>query len=199
MRFQSLMQEIGTPLPQFSVADPAGRIYSPRDFAGSRGLLVAFICNHCPFVLHILDAFTALANAYGPRGIATVAFSSNDVAAFPEDGPTQMAELAKQRGFQFPYLYDADQTAAIQFGAVCTPDLFLYGPDRRIYYRGQFDGSRPATPHTAGRPGAGVKASGADLRAAFEALLANDPPPVEQKPSAGCSMKWQPGREPAWG
>ena len=199
MRFQSLMQEIGTPLPQFSVADPAGRMYSPRDFAGSRGLLVAFICNHCPFVLHILDAFTKLANDYGPRGIATVAFSSNDAAAFPEDGPTQMAELAKQRGFQFPYLYDADQTAATQFGAVCTPDLFLYGQDRRIYYRGQFDGSRPATPHTAGRPGAGVKASGADLRAAFESLLANDHPPVEQKPSAGCSMKWQPGREPAWG
>jgi peroxiredoxin len=199
MRFQSIMQDIGTPLPDFSIADPAGRVHTPRDFAASRGLLVAFICNHCPFVLHILDAFVALANEYGPRGIATLAISSNDVSAHPEDGPAQMAALARQRGFRFPYVYDSTQEAALQFGAVCTPDLFLYGQDRRLYYRGQFDGSRPTTPHTAGRPGAGVTATGADLRAAFDALLAGREAPADQKPSAGCSMKWQPGREPDWG
>lgn len=199
MRFQSLMQELGTPLPQFSIPDPAGRSYTPADFASSRGLLVAFICNHCPFVLHILDSFVGVANGYGERGVATLAISSNDVAAHPEDGPVQMAALARDRKFRFPYVYDESQQAAIQFGAVCTPDFFLYGPDRKLFYRGQFDASRPSTPHTAGRPGAGATPTGSDLRAALDALLAGRAAPEEQRPSMGCSMKWQPGREPTWG
>jgi peroxiredoxin len=199
MRFQSLMQELGTPAPDFAVPDPAGRIYRRDDFASARGLLVAFVCNHCPFVLHILDSFVALAHEYAPKGIATVAISSNDVSAHPEDGPRQMAALASKRGFRFPYLYDGSQAVALQFGAVCTPDFFLYGPDRRLYYRGQFDDSRPTTPHTTGRPGAGAAPTGVDLRAAFDALLAGKPPPAEQRPSMGCSLKWKPGMEPAWG
>ena len=199
MRFQSLMQDIGTPLPDFSVPDPSGRVFTPHEFRTARGLLVAFICNHCPFVLHVLDSFVALAKEYASHGIATVAISSNDVAAHPEDGPVPMAALATARGFGFPYLYDETQSAALQFGAACTPDFFLYGSDRRLYYRGQFDASRPNTPHTTGRPGAGAPATGADLRAALDALLAAHLPPQEQRPSMGCSMKWKPGREPAWG
>ena len=199
MRFQSLMQDLGTPLPEFSLADPAGRRYTPADFKAARGVLVAFICNHCPFVLHILDRFVAVSSEYAACGIATLAISSNDVAAHPEDGPALMAQLARARGFGFPYLYDESQEAAIQFGAVCTPDFFLYGPERRLYYRGQFDASRPSTPHTTGRPGAGAPATGADLRAAMDALLAGRPAPAEQRPSMGCSMKWKPDREPEWG
>jgi len=199
MRFQSLMQGLGTPLPAFSVADTTGQLRTPEDFVAARGLLVAFICNHCPFVLHILDRFVAIANEYAAHGIATLAISSNDVAAHPEDGPDRMASLAQARGFRFPYAYDESQDAAIQFGAVCTPDFFLYGPDRRLYYRGQFDRTRPSTPHTEGRPGAGATPTGADLRAALDALLAGRPAPVEQRPSMGCSMKWKPGREPEWG
>ena len=199
MRFQSLMQELGTPLPEFSIADSAGRRYTPASFDSSRGMLVAFICNHCPFVLHLLDRFVAVANEYGERGIATLAISSNDVATHPEDGPVQMAELARDRNFRFPYVYDESQQVAVQFGAVCTPDFFLYGSDRMLFYRGQFDPSRPSTPHTAGRPGAGVAPTGSDLCAALDALLAGRAAPEEQRPSMGCSMKWQPGREPEWG
>lgn len=189
----------GTPAPRFAVPDAAGRVHRLEDFSGSPALLVTFICNHCPFVLHILDSFVELSAQYAPRGLATVAISSNDVAAHPEDGPEQMVQLARDRHFGFPYLYDQDQSAAIQFHAVCTPDFFLYDNDRRLYYRGQFDGTRPQTPHTAGRPGAGQAATGIDLRAALDALLSHCPPPPEQRPSMGCSMKWLPGREPEWG
>jgi peroxiredoxin len=199
MKFQSLMQPLGTPAPAFAIADPAGRLYALEDFKASSGLLVAFICNHCPFVLHILDCFVSVASEYAPRGVATVAISSNDVTAHPEDGPKQMAQLARERHFGFPYLYDSNQQAAKLFGAVCTPDLFLYDADRRLYYRGQFDASRPTTVHTAGKPEAGLAATGADLRAALDALLAGRPTPDEQRPSMGCSMKWQAGNEPEWG
>ena len=199
MRFQSLMQNLGTPLPAFSAAAASGRPYSQSDFAGGKGVLVAFICNHCPFVLHIADRFTALANAAEEQGIRVVAISSNDVDAFPEDGPEFMGRFAAERGFRFPYLYDADQQVAIAFGAVCTPDFFLYDGGGRLYYRGQFDGTRPSTPHTVGKPGAGQVATGEDLNAALEALLAGAAPPAEQWPSQGCSMKWKPGLEPEWG
>lgn len=198
MRFESLMKDLGTPAPSFSVADPSGRLYTLDDFRTARGLLVAFICNHCPFVLHILDAFVALAGEYAPRGIATVAISSNDVAAHPEDGPKQMAALARERHFGFPYLYDATQKAALQFGAACTPDFFLYGPERTLHYRGQFDSTRPTTVHTAGKPGAGARPTGADLRRALDGLLADQQPLSEQRPSMGCSMKWKPELAPEW-
>jgi peroxiredoxin len=199
MKFQSIMQELGSPAPEFSVPDPAGQVYRLADFASSEGLLVAFICNHCPFVLHLLDALVRLSADYAPRGLATVAISSNDVAAHPEDGPEQMAALAVSRRFEFPYLYDTDQSAAKQFGAVCTPDFFLYDRQRQLYYRGQFDSTRPRTEHTVGRPGAGDSATGRDLRAALDALLAGRPTPADQRPSMGCSMKWKPGNEPDWG
>jgi peroxiredoxin len=194
-----LMAKLGMPAPAFLIADPSGRLYGLDVFRESKGLLVAFICNHCPFVLHILDSFVATAGEYAVRGIATVAISSNDVKSHPEDGPSQMAELARKRRFGFPYLYDESQAAALKFGAVCTPDFFLYGPDRKLYYRGQFDDTRPSTVHTANKPGAGAAPTGADLRTACNALLAGGKPPAEQRPSMGCSMKWRAGVEPEWG
>jgi|SRR5580658_1133287 peroxiredoxin len=199
MKFQSLMSELGSVAPPFALPDPAGRIYRMEDFAAANALLVAFICNHCPFVLHILDSFVRLAADFASRGVATVAISSNDVATHPEDGTRQMAELAQRRDFSFPYLYDEAQSAAIQFGAVCTPDFFVYDRERRLYYRGQFDGTRPTTEHTRGRPGAGSQPTGADMRAALDALLNGKAAPAEQRPSMGCSMKWKPGNEPEWG
>jgi len=199
MRFQSLMPALGTALPTFAAADPAGRQYSTADFAGGQGVLVAFICNHCPFVMHIADRFVEVANAAVARGVRVVAVSSNDVDAYPEDGPEPMARFAAERGFGFPYLYDADQQLALAFGAVCTPDFFLYDGEGRLYYCGQFDRTRPTTPHTVGKVGAGHAATGDDLNAAIEALLAGAPPPAEQWPSQGCSMKWKPGLEPEWG
>jgi peroxiredoxin len=199
MKFQSLMSELGSVAPPFALPDPAGRIYRMEDFAAADALLIAFMCNHCPFVLHILDSFVRLAADFAPRGVATVAISSNDVATHPEDGPRQMADLAQRRDFSFPYLYDEAQSAAIQFGAVCKPDFFVYDRERRLYYRGQFDGTRPTTEHTRGRPGAGSQPTGADMRAALDALLNGKAAPAEQRPSMGCSMKWKPGNEPEWG
>jgi peroxiredoxin len=196
MTWQSLMHDLGTPAPAFAVADSTGRVYTPADFNTSKALLVAFICNHCPFVLHMLDGLVRFAADYAPRGLATVAISSNDSEAVPEDGPQQMAALARARGFGFPYLFDASQQAAKQFGAVCTPDLFLYDGQRKLYYRGQYDASRPKTPHTSL---VAVPVSGDDLRNAADALLSGAPPPAEQRPSMGCSMKWRPGNEPEWG
>jgi len=196
MRWTSLMQDLGSPAPQFSLPDGSGRLFQNRDFDASRGLMVAFICNHCPFVLHILDEFVSVASDFRARGLATVAISSNDIDAHPEDGPLLMVRLAADRKFGFPYLYDADQSVAKAFGAVCTPDFFLYDGQRKLYYRGQLDSSRPATPHTEGKVGAGAKPTGADMRAAIDGLLSGRPPPAGQKPSMGCSMKWQPGNDP---
>ena len=196
MRWESLMQELGTPAPPFVLPDGAGKTYRLGDFAASKGLLVAFICNHCPAVQHILDEFVTMTKQFAPKGLATVAISSNDIDAHPEDGPDFMLKLAAERRFGFPYLYDSDQSTARAFGAVCTPDFFLYDEHRKLYYRGQFDSTRPITPHTEGKLGAGAKPSGADMRAAVAALLADQPPPKDQKPSMGCSMKWKPGNDP---
>jgi peroxiredoxin len=190
------MPDLGTPAPEFALPDPSGRIYSLKDFASARALLVAFLCNHCPFVQHILDGFVAFASEYAPKGLATVAISSNDVGAFPQDGPTEMARLAATRGFTFPYLYDESQDTAKAFGAACTPDFFMYDANRRLFYRGQFDKSRPTTVHVAGNA---LPVTGADMRAAADAVLVGQPTPPNQIPSMGCSLKWKPGREPSWG
>ncbi len=196
MRWTSMMTELGHPAPDFSLPDTSGRLRTLADLRGPKGLVVAFICNHCPFVLHIVDPFVQVAAGLAQRGIATVAISSNDVAAHPEDGPVQMAEFARARGFGFPYLYDESQSVAQAFQAACTPDLFLYDAQLKLYYRGQFDASRPKTPHTQHVP---VPVPGGDLLAAAESLLAGAPPPAEQRASMGCSMKWKPGNEPDWG
>lgn len=187
---RSRMMPLGTPAPVFALPDTAAnQTVSLASFAASPALLVAFLCNHCPFVKHILDGFVGFAREFGARGVAVVAISSNDVASYPQDAPAEMARLAALKGFTFPYLYDESQEVAKSYEAVCTPDFFLFDRGRRLVYRGQFDASSP---------GNRAAVTGADLRAACAALLSGKPLPAEQIPSIGCSIKWKAGQEPDW-
>ena len=189
-RRQSRMLPLGTAAPRFALRDTmSGRTVAPEDFVSSPALLIAFMCNHCPFVKHILDGFVAFARDFAPRGLAAVAISSNDVESHPEDAPAEMSRIAKLKGFTFPYLYDESQEVAKAYQAVCTPDFFLFDRDRRLVYRGQFDGSRP---------GNRTAVTGSDLRAAAEALLGGLAVPQQQTPSVGCSIKWRAGQQPDW-
>lgn len=183
------MLELGTPAPDFALPDGAGRRHALADFGDSHGLLVAFLCNHCPYVQHILDGFVKFAAEYAREDLAIVAVSSNDVEAYPRDAPAEMIRLAQERGFTFPYLFDESQDVAKAFRAVCTPEFYLFDRNRRLIYRGQFDDSRPR--------GHGL-VTGSELRAAADALLARRPVSTDQKPSMGCSIKWKPGNEPDW-
>jgi peroxiredoxin len=189
----STMLSLGTPAPAFRLPDTrrgqGDRIVSLADFAGAPALLVAFICNHCPFVKHVRDTFVALARDYADRGVAVVAISANDVAAFPEDGPQRMGEEAATYGYGFPYLYDETQQVAQAYRAACTPDFFVFDKKRRLVYRGQMDDSRP---------GNGLPVNGHDLRAALDAVLAGKPVSERQRPSIGCNIKWKPGNEPEY-
>ena len=198
MRFESLAVELGMPAPDFSLPATDGGLHTLRDVAGEKATLVAFICNHCPFVLHIVDGFVEFAREYQDKGVGVVAVSSNDVEAHPEDGPEQMAAFAKEHGFTFPYLYDKEQEVAKAFKAVCTPDFFLYDANLELAYCGQFDGSRPRTEHSKGER-TRLPVTGKDLRAAVDAVIAGRPVPEPQRPSNGCSMKWKAGNEPEWG
>jgi peroxiredoxin len=185
MAMQSTMLALGTAAPSFTLPDTvSGKSVSLQDFAGSGALLVAFLCNHCPYVKHILDGFVSFAAEYGSRGLAVVAISSNDVSTHPADSPAEMAKLARAKKFSFPYLYDESQAVARSYDAACTPDFFLFDKDRRLVYRGQFDGSRPGSPQAV---------TGADMRAAADAVLSGKPAPQKQLPSIGCSIKWKAG------
>ena len=189
-RQPSRMLPLGTPAPAFALPDTVtGRTVASGDFASAPLLLVVFLSNHCPFVKHMLDGFVAFAREFGARGLAVVAISSNDITSHPDDAPAEMARIARLKGFTFPYLYDESQEVARAYQAVCTPDFFLFDRDGRLAYRGQFDASRP---------GNGVPVTGADLRAACDALLAGKALTGEQKPSVGCSIKWKAGQEPDW-
>ena len=185
----SLMIDIGTQLPSFALPDYNGRIVSDADVAGSKALLVAFICNHCPFVRHIRQEFARFAKEYQARGLKIVAIASNDTKEFPEDGPEGMKQEAEEVGYTFPYLFDEKQQVARAFRAACTPDLFLFDGGRKLVYRGQFDGSRPKS---------SVPVTGADLRAAADAVLTGKPVPETQRPSIGCNIKWSPGNAPEY-
>jgi len=185
----STMLDLGTTLPSFTLPDFNGRTVSDADFKGSRALLVAFICKHCPFVKHIRAEFARFAKEYEAKGLKIVAIASNDVKEFPEDGPEGMKQEATEAGYSFPYLFDEKQKVAQAFRAACTPDLFLFDGSRRLVYRGQFDGSRPKND---------VPVTGADLRAAADAVLAGKSAPTTQRPSMGCNIKWSPGNEPAY-
>lgn len=185
----STMVPLGTLAPNFRLPDTDGRQVSLADFSGAPALLVAFICNHCPFVKHIQAAFTQLAKEYQGQGMAVVAVNSNDVANHPDDSPAKMVEEKKAAGYPFPYLYDESQEVAKAYRAACTPDFFLFDQDRKLVYRGQMDASRPGN----GKPN-----DGADLRAALDAVLAVKKPSPEQVPSIGCNIKWKPGNEPSY-
>lgn len=189
-RTPSTMLELGTPAPSFALPEPlTGKTVSLHDFDDKPALLVAFICNHCPYVIHIRDQFIDFAREYADRGLQVVAISSNDVANYPDDSPEKMAELARQAKMPFPYLYDESQSAAKAYQAACTPDFFLFDADRRLVYRGQFDASRPKNDEPV---------TGQDMRNAVDALLAGQSIPEDQVPSLGCNIKWKPGNEPEY-
>lgn len=184
----STMLPLGTMLPGFSLGDAvSGRDVSDRDFEDSEALVVMFICNHCPFVKHVVDELGRLGRDYVRRGVGIVAINSNDVRNYPQDGPLHMKALAEREGWEFPYLFDADQQVATAYRAACTPDFYLFDGERRLVYRGQLDDSRPGS----GRP-----VSGRDLRAALEAVLGGESVSEEQVPSVGCNIKWAPGNAP---
>jgi peroxiredoxin len=183
----STMLPLGTEAPDFTLPDPEGNVVSLSDFNGARALLVVFMCNHCPFVKHVIDGFARLVNEYQSRGVAVVGINANDVDEFPDDRPEKMTVFARERKFTFPYLFDETQEAAKRYHAACTPDFFLFDEHRRLVYRGQMDDSRP---------GNNVPVTGSDLRAALDAVLEGEPVPEEQKPSMGCNIKWKPGNEP---
>lgn len=185
----STMLQIGTRAPDFSLPNVDGTTVSRADFADARGLLVIFMCNHCPFVIHLRDALVQFADEYREKGLAIVGINSNDVTTHPDDSPERMAEEAKAHGYRFPYLFDETQEAAKAYRAACTPDFFLFDRDQKLVYRGQFDDSRP---------GNGVPITGADMRAACDAVLAGQPVPEQQKPSIGCNIKWKAGSEPEY-
>ncbi len=181
------MLALGTPAPDFTLADPAGKHFSLASFKDRPALLVMFICNHCPYVKHLRAGLAQLGHDYQPKGVAIVAINANDAQNYPDDSPPKMAEEAKAAGYTFPYLFDEKQTVAKAYHAACTPDFFLFDRGRRLVYRGQFDASRP---------GNGIPVTGKDLRAALDAVLAGKPPSTLQSPSMGCNIKWKRGNEP---
>ena len=184
----STMLELGTSLPSFSLPDFNGKTVSDADFKG-KALLVTFICKHCPFVRHIRPEFARFAKEYQAQGLQVVGIMSNSIEEFPEDGPEGMKQEAEEAGYTFPYLFDKDQKIAKAFKAACTPDFFLFDGNRRLVYRGQFDGSRPKN---------NVPITGSDLRAATDAVLGGQKPSEQQRPSMGCNIKWYPGNEPEY-
>jgi thiol-disulfide isomerase/thioredoxin len=181
------MLELGTSAPYFALPDPKGKRSSLDDFRTAKGLLVVFMCNHCPYVKHIRGALAQFAREYAAKGLATVGINANDATAYPADSPEHMAREITEAGYTFPYLYDATQEVAKAYRAACTPDFFLFDEHRKLVYRGQFDASRP---------GNNIPVSGQDLRAAADAVLADRPVTIEQRPSMGCNIKWKPGNEP---
>jgi peroxiredoxin len=183
----STMLPLGTPAPDFALPDTNGRTTRLSDFSDLKALLIAFICNHCPYVKHVRPEFAKLATEYQEKGVGVVAISSNDAEKYPDDSPAKMKQEALAAGYTFPYLYDESQKIAQAYRAACTPDFYVFDADRKLVYRGQLDDSRPESDKPL---------NGADLRAALDATLAGQPVAEDQKPSIGCNIKWKPGNEP---
>ena len=185
------MLALGTSAPDFTLPDVvSGRMISLDTFKDARALLVMFICRHCPFVKHVQQELARIGRAYADRGVGIVAVASNDAAAYPEDAPERLAEMARQLAFTFPVCHDESQAVAKTYTAACTPDFFLFDAARTLVYRGQLDGSRPGRDE--------VPVTGRDLRAAIDAVLAGRPVGGDQRPSVGCSIKWKPGHAPSY-
>ncbi|MGH3612400.1 MAG: thioredoxin family protein [Pseudonocardia sp.] len=183
MAIESTMLALGTPAPTFDLPEPAtGKIFRSDDHQDVPALVVTFICNHCPYVQHVAAGLAALGRDLAAQGVAMVAISSNDVGAYPQDGPEQMVAEARRQGWEFPYLYDESQDVARAYSAACTPDTFVFDGDRRLVYRGQLDASRPRNE---------LPVTAADVRAAVTAVLAGRPVEPDQKPSIGCGIKWR--------
>ncbi len=187
VRTPSTMLPLGTEAPDFCLMNVDGREVSRDDFADAPALLVIFMCNHCPFVIHIADELASLTREYMSRDVAVVGINSNDVSKHPADSPERMVAEAESRGYEFPYLYDETQEVAHAYRAACTPDFFLFDRKKKLAYRGQMDESRPDS---------GIAVTGKDLRQALDAVLAGEEVPAEQRASLGCNIKWKPGNEP---
>lgn len=186
----STMLPLGTPLPEFALLDAvSGERVASVDFPEGRPVLVMFLCNHCPYVVHVRRQITRLAQDYGPCGVDLVAINSNDVNAYPDDAPRHMARLAREEGWTFPFLYDETQSVAKAFQAACTPEFYVFDARHRLAYRGQLDASRPRNTEPV---------TGRDVRNALDAVLSGTPVEGEQKPSIGCNIKWRAGNEPPY-
>ncbi|NNK59100.1 MAG: thioredoxin family protein [Flavobacteriaceae bacterium] len=182
-RTPSNMLPLGTRAPEFNLLDTVSdQQTSLADLSGEKGTVIMFICNHCPFVVHVNSELVAIANSYSDRGISFIAISSNDVINYPQDGPDHMKVNAKENNYPFPYLYDASQDIAKAYDAACTPDFYLFDAQLKLVYRGQLDDSRP---------GNGIPLTGRDLRTALDDLLAGQDISSVQKPSIGCNIKWK--------
>ena len=185
---ESTMLALGTPAPNFALPDVVSdQMVSPKNFTDRSGLLVMFICVHCPFVKHVEHELAQIGRDYQSQGLGIVAISANSIQTHPQDAPEHMKAQVQTQGFTFPYCYDEDQSVAKAYTAACTPDFFLFDSDLKLAYRGQLDDSRPSN----GKP-----VTGKDLRTAIEAILAGQGVPTEQAPSIGCNVKWTPGNEP---
>ena len=185
----STMLPLGTIAPSFSLPNVDGKIVSLDDFKAGKGLVVIFMCNHCPFVKHLRAGLAQFGKDYQAKGVAVVGISCNDVGSHPDDSPAKMVEEHASAGYTFPYLYDATQKVAIAYKAACTPDFFVFVQNHALVYRGQFDSSRP---------GNGKPVTGSDLRRAVDEMLAGHAPIQEQRPSIGCNIKWISGNEPSY-
>jgi peroxiredoxin len=183
----STMLALGTQAPDFALPATDGTTVSLADFQDVPALVVVFMCNHCPFVIHIRQELAAFAADVQSKGVAFVGINSNDVKNYPADSPEKMQQEVAEHGYTFPYLYDETQEVAKAYHAACTPDFYLFDGDQRLVYRGQLDDSRP---------GSDVPVTGADLRRAVDKLLAGERDTPDQQPSIGCNIKWKPGREP---
>jgi peroxiredoxin len=185
----STMLPLGTIAPDFRLPNIDGQMMSLGEIAKGKGLVVMFICNHCPFVKHVAPELVRLTKDYEARGIRFVGISSNDVAAYPADSPEMMKQEAAAQGYTFPYLFDETQQVAQAYRAACTPDFYIFDQDKRLVYRGQLDDSRP---------GNGKPLNGSDLRGALDQLLSGAELPADQRPSIGCNIKWKQGHEPTY-
>jgi thiol-disulfide isomerase/thioredoxin len=186
----STMLSLATQAPDFHLPDVvSGQTISLSTFAQKKALLVMFICRHCPFVKHVKEELAQLGKDYINKGLGIVAISTNDAKNYPDDAPELLKAMAIELDFNFPFCYDESQETAKAYTAACTPDFFLFDAKQQLVYRGQLDESRPSN----GKP-----VTGADLRAAIDAVLADKPVAGEQKPSIGCNIKWKPGNEPSY-
>jgi len=189
MAMPSVMLPLGTQAPAFHLTDVVtGKTFSLASFAGKTGLLIMFICRHCPYVQHIEQELARIGKDYADSALGLVAISSNDPSAYPDDAPERLKDMARQLDFRFPFCFDETQEVAKAYQAACTPDFYLFDAQRRLAYRGQLDDSRP---------GSSKPVTGHDLRAAIEAVLAGEPVDSLQKPSIGCGIKWKSGNAPA--
>ncbi len=186
----STMLSLGTPAPDFALPDVVtGQPVTLASAMGKKGLLVMFICYHCPFVKHIHPQLSQLGQDYQTSGVGMVAISANDAEKYPDDAPPSLKKMVDDWSLDFPVLHDETQAIAKAYRAACTPDFFLFDGDKKLVYRGQLDDSRPSN---------GLPVTGEDLRRAIDLVIAGDTVPSEQKPSIGCNIKWKPGNEPGY-